>query len=229
MNTGLTVSQRAEQRYQEGSDLTSDIITMIYEDVAETLRLTAPPSLVAGLLVTGLLSCIILAWGRSRLTVGRAVSLFLFLTVTFMIIFKTLIFRELWEDPLNKLMGGWWIWNVHADGRRTLTAECFENIIMTIPFGFFFLMERHCSMRSRRSSRTSGRSSGRRPGRTSGAAGLRDSLRPSLAAAFSLSLCVELMQTVFRLGTFQLADLFYNTLGGGLGGLAFWIWMHMFL
>ena len=77
MNTGLTVSQRAEQRYQEGSDLTSDIITMIYEDVAETLRLTAPPSLVAGLLVTGLLSCIILAWGRSRLTVGRAVSLFL--------------------------------------------------------------------------------------------------------------------------------------------------------
>ena len=219
MNTGLTVSQRAEQRYQEGSDLTSDIITMIYEDVAETLRLTAPPSLVAGLLVTGLLSCIILAWGRSRLTVGRAVSLFLFLTVTFMIIFKTLIFRELWEDPLNKLMGGWWIWNVHADGRRTLTAECFENIIMTIPFGFFFLMERHCSMRARRLGRTYGGVE----------AGLWACLRLSLAAAFSLSLCVEFMQTVFRLGTFQLADLFYNTLGGGLGGLAFWLWMHMFL
>ena len=219
MNTGLTVSQRAEQRYQEGSDLTSDIITMIYEDVAETLRLTAPPSLVAGLLVTGLLSCIILAWGRSRLTVGRAVSLFLFLTVTFMIIFKTLIFRELWEDPLNKLMGGWWIWNVHADGRRTLTAECFENIIMTIPFGFFFLMERHCSMRARRLGRTYGGVE----------VGLWACLRLSLAAAFSLSLCVEFMQTVFRLGTFQLADLFYNTLGGGLGGLAFWIWMHMFL
>ena len=219
MNTGLTVIQRAEQRYQEGSDLTSDIITMIYEDVAETLRLTAPPSLVAGLLVTGLLSCIILAWGRSRLTVGRAVSLFLLLTVTFMIIFKTLIFRELWEDPLNKLLGGWWIWNVHADGRRTLTAECFENIIMTIPFGFFFLMERHCSMRARRLGRTYGRVE----------AGLWACLRLSLAAAFSLSLCVELMQTIFRLGTFQLADLFYNTLGGGLGGLTFWIWMHMFL
>lgn len=202
---------------------------MIYEDVAETLRLTAPPSFVAGLLVTGLLSCIILAWGRTRLTTGRVVSLLLLLTVTFMIIFKTIIFREPWEDPLNKLMEGWWIWNVHADGRRTLTAECFENIIMTIPFGFFFLMERHCSMRSRRSGKTSGRSSYRRPGRTSGAAGLWDSLRLSLEAAFSLSLCVEFMQTVLRLGTFQFADLFYNTLGGGLGGLAFWICMHLIL
>lgn len=192
---------------------------MIYEDVAETLRLTAPPSLVAGLLVTGLLSCIILAWGRSWLTVGRAVSLLLLLTVTFMIIFKTLIFRELWEDPLNKFMGGWWIWNVHADGRRTLTAECFENIIMTIPFGFFFLMARHCSMRARRPGRTYG----------GGEARLWACLRLSLVAAFSLSLCVELLQTVFRLGTFQLADLFYNTLGGGLGGLAFWIWMHIVL
>ncbi len=39
------------------------------------------------------------------------------------------------------------------------------------------------------------------------------------AAAFALSLLIESIQAIFHLGTFQISDLFYNTLGGTLGAL----------
>lgn len=39
------------------------------------------------------------------------------------------------------------------------------------------------------------------------------------AASFSLSLLIESIQAIFHLGTFQISDLFYNTLGGILGAI----------
>ena len=41
--------------------------------------------------------------------------------------------------------------------------------------------------------------------------------------AFLFSLAIEFLQLFLRLGTFQLSDLFYNTLGGALGGMIYWI------
>lgn len=41
-----------------------------------------------------------------------------------------------------------------------------------------------------------------------------------LALAFSF--CVEGLQLVLHLGTWQLADIVYNTLGGVVGGLLWW-------
>ena len=41
--------------------------------------------------------------------------------------------------------------------------------------------------------------------------------------AFLFSLAIEFLQLFLRLGTFQLSDLFYNTLGGVLGGMIYWI------
>ena len=40
---------------------------------------------------------------------------------------------------------------------------------------------------------------------------------------FSLSLCVETAQLVFRVGCFDVDDLVLNTLGAFLGYVAFWI------
>lgn len=40
----------------------------------------------------------------------------------------------------------------------------------------------------------------------------------ALGISFGTSLGIEFLQLLLCLGTFQLADLFYNTLGGVLGG-----------
>lgn len=43
----------------------------------------------------------------------------------------------------------------------------------------------------------------------------------STLAAFATSLFIEATQLIFKIGTFQISDLFYNTLGGLLGALIF--------
>ncbi|MBS6614571.1 MAG: VanZ family protein [Anaerotruncus sp.] len=43
----------------------------------------------------------------------------------------------------------------------------------------------------------------------------------STLAAFATSLFIETTQLIFKIGTFQISDLFYNTLGGLLGALIF--------
>ena len=39
--------------------------------------------------------------------------------------------------------------------------------------------------------------------------------------AFVFSTSIEMLQLLLRLGTFQLSDIFYNTVGGVLGGLMY--------
>ena len=39
--------------------------------------------------------------------------------------------------------------------------------------------------------------------------------------AFCFSISIEMLQLLFRLGTFQLSDIFYNTVGGMIGGLMY--------
>ena len=43
--------------------------------------------------------------------------------------------------------------------------------------------------------------------------------------AFGFSVSIEMLQLLLRLGTFQLSDIFYNTVGGVLGGLMYYIAM----
>ena len=40
--------------------------------------------------------------------------------------------------------------------------------------------------------------------------------------AFIFSISIEMLQLFLRLGTFQLSDLFYNTVGGMIGGLMYY-------
>ena len=59
--------------------------------------------------------------------------LFLLVFVTSMILFRTLLNRNLWMNPLSNVMGGWGIWRI-VNGEQTLTTECIENVIMMITF-----------------------------------------------------------------------------------------------
>jgi glycopeptide antibiotics resistance protein len=51
---------------------------------------------------------------------------------------------------------------------------------------------------------------------------LRDFLWISAKYTFLFSISIEMLQLFLRLGTWQVSDLFFNTLGGTIGGLVYW-------
>ena len=59
--------------------------------------------------------------------------LFFLFFVTSLILFRTLLNRNLWQNPLSDVMGGWGIWET-VNGEQKLTTECIENVIMMMPF-----------------------------------------------------------------------------------------------
>ena len=128
--------------------------------------------------------------------------LFLLFFVTSMILFRTLLNRNLWMNPLSKVMGGWGIWET-VNGEQKLTTECIENVIMMVPFSSVVMW-------------TFKEKTGN---------GWKKILWYSGKIAFIFSVSIEMLQLLFRLGTFQLSDIFYNTVGGMLGGLVYYVTM----
>ena len=122
--------------------------------------------------------------------------LFLLAFVTSMILFRTLLNRNLWMNPLSNVMGGWWIWKIE-NGEQKLTTECIENVIMMVPFTGMVMWTFQEKVGS----------------------GWKKTLWQSGKIAFIFSVSIEMLQLLLRLGTFQLSDIFYNTVGGLLGGL----------
>ena len=55
--------------------------------------------------------------------------------------------------------------------------------------------------------------------------GLKKILWQSGKITFCFSVSIEMLQLLLRLGTFQLSDIFYNTVGGVLGGLVYYVAM----
>lgn len=121
--------------------------------------------------------------------------LFLLAFVTSLILFRTLLNRNLWMNPLSNIMGGWSIWET-VNGERQLTTECIENVIMMVPFSTMVMWTFN----------------------------MRDKiLWQSGKIAFLFSALIELLQVFLRLGTFQLSDIVYNTVGGIIGGILYYI------
>lgn len=124
--------------------------------------------------------------------------LFLLAFVISMILFRTLLNRNLWMNPLFNVMGGWGIWET-VNGERKLTTECIENVIMMVPFSAIMMW-------------TFGEKIGN---------GWKKILWYSGKMAFIFSISIEMLQLLLRLGTFQLSDIFYNTVGGLIGGVCY--------
>ena len=59
--------------------------------------------------------------------------LFFLAFVASLILFRTLLNRQLWMNPLSDVMGGWGIWET-VNAEQKLTTECIENVIMMVPF-----------------------------------------------------------------------------------------------
>lgn len=109
--------------------------------------------------------------------------------------------RELWFNPLNKILGGW---GLYENGQ--LTTESIENILLFIPFSVLFLWAFHKELL--------GSMDNFRFGKTIWAI-------TKIVAVFSF--IIEFSQLLFHLGTFQISDLCYNTLGGTIGGVIYFI------
>ena len=125
--------------------------------------------------------------------------LFLLVFVTSMILFRTLLNRNLWMNPLSNVMGGWGIWKM-VNGEQKLTTECIENVIMMIPFTSIVMWtfrEKVCK-------------------------NWKKILWQSGMISFVFSIVIEMLQLLLRLGTFQLSDIFYNTVGGVVGGFIYY-------
>ena len=80
-------------------------------------------------------------------------------------------------------------------------TEMFANIAVFVPFGFF--LSEFLSM-TKRFGASSAFSARRQMGRVA-------------LAAFGMSLCIESLQLILRLGVFEITDLVLNTVGGVIG------------
>lgn len=118
--------------------------------------------------------------------------------VSSLILFRTLLNRNLWMNPLSNVMGGWGIWET-VNGEQKLTTECIENVIMMVPFSAVVMWTFQEKVGN----------------------GWKKILWQSGKIAFIFSVSIEMLQLLLRLGTFQLSDIFYNTVGGVLGGVCY--------
>lgn len=125
--------------------------------------------------------------------------IFFFVLYTMMILRYTLLNRNMWANPLSDVVGVWWIYNAKGE----LTTEIFENTVLFIPFSISYLSLAKDKMLQKIT--------------------FLKTVAISATTSFVLSFTIESLQLFLRLGTWQLSDLFYNTLGGVLGGIVFYL------
>lgn len=119
-----------------------------------------------------------------------------FIFYTLAILKKVFWNRPYYAEPLDSVMGSW---SFMFLGRPDW--QVIGNVLAFIPFGFLLLW-----------------AFGSTPTCWKG-------LRRSAAVSFLSSLFIETCQLIFHLGTFQLSDLIYNTLGGFAGGAAYYVYV----
>lgn len=125
--------------------------------------------------------------------------IFYFVFIVVMILFKTLLVRNVNFNPTGNVVGVWGFYR--HDG--TFTTEIVENIVLFIPFIFFlFFMLEVTSKKTTKFLAVMGK---------------------SILISFLSSLTIEMLQLFLHLGTWQLSDLAFNTLGGVIGGSIYWV------
>lgn len=127
---------------------------------------------------------------------------------TTLILFKTLLNRDMWANPLSNIMGGWGLNGAHG----IPATEAIENFLLLLPFILLLYWAKNY-IRNEKYEKIS------------------FILWNSLKTAFLFSACIEMTQVILRLGTFQLADLTYNTSGGVVGGIIYYMGLkisHLF-
>ncbi|MBQ3427882.1 MAG: VanZ family protein [Clostridia bacterium] len=121
--------------------------------------------------------------------------IFIFAVYIGFVLFKTVLLRNIKSDVFGEIMEGWYIRNTEEG----FNAHAVDNIILFVPM--MLMLDIHSFGDGKRT------------------VGTR-AVVMNIIMPFSLSLCIEAVQLVFRIGSFQLIDLACNTLGGVIGGIA---------
>lgn len=122
---------------------------------------------------------------------------------TTLILFRTLFNRELWINPLYDVWGSWWLYRYdQGTGEIIFTTECFENMILFFPYTLLMLLNYKVKLIGDGSSK-------------------KYIILKTTGIVFLFSFSLELAQLFLRLGTFQVSDLAYNTLGGLVGAVVY--------
>lgn len=146
------------------------------------------------------LKVVVQRWINEFKTSSRFRKVFILVFYIAMILFRTLLNRDMWKNPVSNVIGVWGLYNENGE----LTTEAIENLALFIPFTVLLLWSFHEKFLGE-------------------GAKLLKTIWQSVKIVFLFSLIIEFLQLFLRLGTFQLSDLFYNTLGGLVGGLIYWI------
>lgn len=138
-------------------------------------------------------------WYKTEASFRR---MFFLVFYTVMILFRTLLNRVMWLNPVSNIIG---VWGLHKEskGELILTTEVPENLALFIPFTILLLWTYRDKILNKVT--------------------LVHTLWQSTKIVFLFSFTIEMLQLFLRLGTWQLSDLFFNTLGGFIGGLIYWI------
>ena len=128
----------------------------------------------------------------------------LFFYIT-MVLFKTLINRNMWMNPLSDVWGVWGIYTYNSvTGQRVLTSECIENFLLFMPYIILIFWNFEEKIFGKK-------------------VYIGKIVLESIKIAFLSSLTIELLQLLLRLGTIQISDLFFNTVGGLVGGIIYFL------
>ncbi len=127
--------------------------------------------------------------------------IFVFAFFTAMLLFRTVMCRSITENPLKNVIG---VWGIH-DKDGNISPDGILNAVLFIPFTYLLFDAFGRKIFKRRKVTALEYTGG------------------AIAISFCFSLSIELCQLFFKLGEFQLSDLFYNTLGGFIGGLMYFI------
>ncbi len=141
----------------------------------------------------GLKKCLIHQWHKLR-TDKITRYRFAFFTILFMVLSRTLICRSIWQCPWENIIGEWGIFT--SEG--TLNTEGMLNVFLFVPLAYFGV-----------------------PGFCQQDGLDKEILFNIVKTSFGFSCLIEICQLFFRVGTFQLSDIFQNTLGGFIG-VAVW-------
>lgn len=119
---------------------------------------------------------------------------------TSMILLRTVLNRGIWTDPLGKIFGGW---GLYEDGQ--LTTEAIENFMLFIPFSILLLWVFHEKILGSKT------------------LVFKQTIWLATKTVGIFSFIIEFAQLLFHIGTFQISDLCYNTLGGVVGGMIYYL------
>ena len=122
---------------------------------------------------------------------------------TVIVLFRTLFDRTLFENPLSNVMGEWRFYD-EVNGQLVFNANVPENILLLLPFiVLLFVSFKEKLFKDKVT--------------------ILKVLGHSFVISFLSSLTIETLQLLLHLGTWQLSDLFYNTVGGAAGGMIYFI------